>query len=293
MSVAVVPPAKRALIRGPQNQPKISTRVIIREVARHTGTEYDTVADVVYAFLSYVRYAAMVTDERVVMRGFGAFYPAKIKGRTYGGHLGLSVYHPDRIKLGITSPSLERDKWKNTLLIQKSVASALDAELKPYSMDLSICARIADLVLSNKPINVISGQDKIEFIRQWIYATGASPLLPSANTSEDRKGRKYGLLKFRMSGQTVRALVFDFEPDILFLNLVVKSKRDVVFLRSGWIPGVRVQNVDTDTLPIHDYGRSPEDLCRSMYLAYKMTKYGDAAPQITDTSDLSGDEDSE
>lgn len=260
--------------RGPEEHPKISTRTIIREIASHTNLKYDEVADVVYAFLHYVKYATLATNQKITIRNFGSFYLTRTKGRVYGKHVGAATFHPDRMKLALTSPLQEVDKWKSTQSIQRSVVNALDVGLRQSSMDLSVCVRIVDLVLTNKPIIELRGEEKIEFARQWAYATGASPLIPSVSEHPDYNNQTYYSVKFRIRGETSSALIFDYEPDSFYVGFSTNNPRDILFFPTGWASSLDLRGIKKDSIMQRPYGKTLESQCAELYKAYLVAKYG-------------------
>lgn len=259
--------------------PRISTRTIVKEVARHTGLDYDQASDCIYAFLNIVKFAAFSSDQKVVIRNFGQFVPTKVQGREYGRAVGSPIYIPARIKLTLkASPLVEVDRWKNMLSIQKKVSTALGAKLKPRSMDLSICVRIADLVLSNRPIGELRGKDKIAFIRQWIHAVGASPLLPAPKQRHDEKDRPFHILTYRLCGSERTVGVFDHEVSSMFAAVAVKDKNDILFFDTGWVSAADATASSvkdySKPLKLNPYGDTPEEQTESLFRAYMAAKYG-------------------
>jgi nucleoid DNA-binding protein len=268
--------------RGPEIKPKISTRDIITEVAEHTGVSYSVAADVVYAFLHYIRYAAYSTNQRVIIRGFGSFGITKNRSRMYGAHMGTPVIAPDRIKLSLTSNLLEVDRWKSMQSIQKNVLSALGAALKPHSMDLVVCARIADLVISSNPIATTSGSQRLTLIRSWITSMGASPLLPAITTRRDLEDREFNTIRYRLRGHALSSTSFDYIPSILVAASAADDGRDIIFTPSGWsLAALLSKHTETSKLnheipenKVQKFGLTIEENCKSLYMAYRATKYG-------------------
>ena len=256
-------------------KPKISAHRIIQEVADHTGLSYHQAADAVYAFLHYVKYTAFLTDRKMMLQHFGHLEHRKFTGRVYSVNTGQGFYKPDTMRLYLKTNSIEVPQWKNTESIHRTVVNALDAALPPGSMDLSVCVRIADLTLSNKPIASLRQQERVEFIRKWILATGASPLLPSARYHGELNDRPFASMKFRLRGKTRVAVVFDFQPDPMAVSLSVSSRHDIVFLPDTWVSAVHYHPRPSGMIPSHQYGESIEDNCASLYRAYKAVKYGE------------------
>ena len=260
---------------------KISTKRVIREVSNHTKVPYHQTADVVYAFLHYVKYAAFMSDQRVVMRNFGSFHKHKLSAREYGRHVGAPTRRPDRIKLKLTTPVIEESRWKNTQSIQKTVANVLDVALKPSSMDLSVCVRIADLVLSNKPVSTLNPQERKVFTREWIHSVGAAPLLPSTIVKSVDDRNPCLSLKFRLAGREKRAIVFENNPTEHQTSLISRGVSDILFMPEFWISGVHFYPNVAEEIPYYPYGVTPEDNCAALFSAYKVAKYGDKKRRIT------------
>jgi hypothetical protein len=142
-------------------------------------------------------------------------------------------------------------------------------------MDLSVCARIAALVLSSKPVNEMKAEDRVKLARELIYAIGASPLLPTVTKREDPEDNPYFILKYRLRGQALNIVLFDPEPNSLYISAAARTRKDLVFLPSGWLLSKDIKpgrEIPRDA--IQPYGDSLEDQCKSLYLAYKGAKYG-------------------
>lgn len=280
---------------------KLVTSDLVSAVSEQTGLRHRDVTDVIFALLHYIRYATLMTGQRIVLRNAGSFHAKKVWGRVYSQHVDAPRYHPDRMALRYTTALTEVDLCKNMRLIQQNVATALGAEPERFDMDQAVCARIAGLVLSSNPVGTLTETEQENFIRQWVYATGAPPLLATDITRTDHAGQTFRIQPFRLCRETRNAIIFNYVPDSLFLPVVVKTRWDVVFLPQSWIPASRIARFrsrkglasapspdDEDfstTQPENievPYGETVEDQAASLFLAYLYTKYGEVRGRAQD-----------
>lgn len=274
--------------RGPAIGDRVPSSGIIRELSLHTGLTYDQVASAVYGFLHYVKYSPLSRNHAAAIRGFGSFRLSRTKGRVYGKHVGAPTAKPDRMRLVVSTPLMEVDRWKSMQSIQPKILSAQGVEPKQFSMDRAVCARIVDLALSNKPLSLLKGRQKMEMVRQWVYALGVSPLLPVKTRQHDLDDREFHVLRYTLRGTPRVAAVFDFMPDPMFLRTVLRNPRDIAFLPDGWILSRNViklgRSIESDDDQdesdakkslITPYGTDVESQAMSLFLAYRGVKYAD------------------
>lgn len=185
-----------------------STQEVISGVASHTGVDRQSVIDVIYAFLHFVKYTALSSERSLSMRNLGVFYLSQERGRVFGSGVGVRKYVGDRIKLAFRSPTLEVQTWKNMQSIQRFVLSAQPADVQLSSMDQSVCARIVALVLTSPELFKDKSQLKT-LAREWAYAAGVGPIRTNVEPATDPYGNPYIALPYRLAGQKLYAVAFE------------------------------------------------------------------------------------